>query len=141
MKTRPLPYFMAFLLFVSFTGLSAQNAGSKPVKSDSAYPESFTIVKKDFDRLFLYKPEELVSKNNSFINKGRVKMNAKNGDMKFLKIKLNYFKNAVLMVQVNGSASTQAFVVSSDKSVFYKGHFQKNDLVMIKCAEDDIVNE
>ncbi|MES2679741.1 MAG: hypothetical protein V4635_07655 [Bacteroidota bacterium] len=141
MKTRPLPYLMAFLLFMTCTGLSGQNAGSKAVKGSAAYPESFTVVKKDFDRLFLYKPDELVSKNNPYLDKSRVKMNARNGDMKFLKLKLNYFNDAVFMVQVNGNASTQAFIVSGDKSVFYKGHFEKNDLVMKKCTEDDIVNE
>lgn len=68
-------------------------------------------------------------------------MNTLNGDIRFLRIKLDYFKNAFLMIQVNGEYSTQVFILSEDKSVFYKGTIGEKAVVMTKCSEDDIVSE
>lgn len=105
------------------------------------YPATFTISKTEFDRLFSLKPEELVASDNAYIKGSQVMMNTLNGDMKFLKLKLSHFKNAFLMVQVNGIYSTQIFILSQDKSVFYKGKIDKEMVIMTKCNEDDIVSE
>lgn len=138
-------HFITLLLGISFLGfpvtLNAQKAKARTAAS-SAYPASFTIGKADFDRLFEIKAKESISsKNNKYLDKGLMMMNSLNGDMKFLKIQLSYFKNAYLLVQVNGEWSTQIFILSDDKSVFYKGKIDKGSVTMSKCQEDDIVSE
>ena len=69
-------------------------------------------------------------------------VSTQNGDMKFLKLKLSYFKNAYLLIQVSGKDSKQIFLMTDDKSVFYTGRLdQKNNVLMKQCDEDDIVSE
>lgn len=129
-----------FILSLSLP-IAAQKSNSK-TQNEKAYPATFTISKSDFDNLFSKKQKEVVeTKTNKYLNKSAVLMNTLNGDTKFLKVKLNYFKNAYLMVQVNGEYSTQIFVLSDDKSVFYKGELEKGNVLMTKCNEDDIVSE
>lgn len=119
---------------------SNKNASSKFTKAN--HPESFTINKSDFDELFTKKANtNLDLSSNKYLDKSTIEMNTLNGDIKFLRIKLNYFSNAYLLVQVNGSYSTQVFVMSKDKSIFYKGKIEKDLVVMTKCAEDEIVSE
>lgn len=105
-------------------------------------PASFIISKADFDQLFTKKNNDLVlTKTNKYLDKSTVLMNTLNGDTKFLKMKLSYFAKAYLMVQINGEYSTQVFILSDDKSVFYKGRIDKGIVTMTKCNEDDIVSE
>lgn len=141
MTLKPLTYFIA--IFFMMAGIStAQTKKASKAAQAKHYPATFTINTTDFEKLFSYKINEVVaSKTNAFIDKAVLLMSTKNGDMKFLKLKLAYFKNAFLLVQVNGSYSTQVFVMSDDKSVFYKGHFEKNNVMMLKCSEDEIVSE
>ena len=68
-------------------------------------------------------------------------MNTKNGDMHFVKLKLTYFPKSYLLIQENGMYSTVIFIMSDDKSVFYKGKIDKEVITMRKCSEDDIVSE
>jgi len=133
--------FFPVLLLLSFgLGLSAQKP--KIAVSAKQTPTSFVISKTDFDKLFTKRTKEVISvKSNKYLDKSSVMMNTLNGDTKFMKIKLSYFKNAYLMVQVNGEYSTQVFILSDDKSVFYKGHMDKGSVTMTKCNEDDIVSE
>ena len=133
---------LSIVLFLSFSySVNAQKSKASAPKPQK-HPASFTISKADFDNLFTKKNQELVAtKNNKYLDKSTVMMNTLNGDMKFMKIQLNYFQNAYLMVQVNGEYSTQIFVLSDDKSVFYKGRIDKGNVTMTKCNEDDIVSE
>ncbi len=136
---------LACLLWLSLltaANIHAQNAKSKSPQDPANYPKSFSIAKNELDHMFTLKAGEKISaKNNRYINGAVVKMNTINGDMKFLKLKLKYFNNAELMVQVNRTVSTQLVLASDDHSVFYKGHLEKNKALMNKCLQDDIVNE
>jgi hypothetical protein len=130
-------------LFLSSSPVAGQKAkSSKAQKTENVYPANFTISKADFDRLFMYKPNEVINtSDNVYINQSTLAMNTLNGDTRFLKIKLKYFKNAWLLIQVNGEYSTQIFILSDDKSVFYKGSLNENNVSMVKCDEDEIVSE
>jgi hypothetical protein len=122
--------------------LFAQKTKTNSTKNKNIYPTSFTINKSDFDRLLNTKANQVfVSKENKYLDKSAMLMNTKNGDTKFMKIKLNYFPKAYLMIQVNGEYSTQVFILSDDKSVFYKGRAEKNTYLLNKCSEDEIVSE
>ena len=115
---------------------------AKAKKTDTSYPQSFFILKSELQDLFTLKAGQLVTlAGNKYINKSSVLMNTKNGDISFLRIKLSYFKNAYLLVQVNGGYSTQYFVMSDDKSVFYKGKPVDEKIIMTRCTEDEIVSE
>jgi len=134
-----LKLLFSFLLAMSM-GLRAQSTKAKT--TSTAYPAAFTISKAEYDQLFAAKVNTLISdKKNKYLDKAMLQMSTASGDMRFLKLKLSYFKNAFLLVQVNGSYSTQVFILSDDKSVFYKGNFEKGNVVMSKCSEDDIVSE
>jgi hypothetical protein len=142
MKIKVFPYVLAVLFMINCMHAAAQHTTVKTAVHGNTYPTTFTIAKNDFDNLFLYKANEPVaSKTNKYLDKAALLKNSSNGDMKFLKLKLDYFKHAFMLVQVNGTYSTQVFIMSDDKSVFYKGHFEKNVLIMSKCSEDDIVSE
>jgi len=135
--------FLSVFLFLSFSfGIKAQSAKKNSAAPERKNPATFTISKSDFDNLFSKKPKEiLIMKSNAYLDKSSVVMNSLNGDTKFLKIKLNYFPKSFLMIQVNGEYSTQIFIFSDDKSVFYKGKLEKDSVIMTKCNEDDIVSE
>ncbi len=142
MKLHFIKFFFILFFFSFSLNLAAQNSKKSGSMAPQKYPVSFTISKTDFDNLFSKKPKEVLSsKNNKYLDKSSVLMNTLNGDTKFMKIKLNYFPNAFLMVQVNGEYSTQIFILSDDKSVFYKGRQEKGSVIMTKCNEDDIVSE
>lgn len=140
-----LTFFKFLALFVFFLcalTISAQTAKKANIKKSVKNPTSFTISKSDFDLLFSKKAKDVLEyKNNKFLDKSAVEMNTLNGDMKFLKLKLSYFPNAFLMAQINGEYSTQIFILSDDKSVFYKGRIDRGIVTMTKCNEDDIVSE
>ena len=140
MKLNFLHFFTVLFLFATGLNLAAQN--TKKTAPSPKHPASFTISKTDFDNLFTKKPKEAVaSKTNKYLDKSTVEMSTLNGDTRFLRLKLNYFQNAFLMVQINGEYSTQIFILSDDKSVFYKGRLEKGLVTMTKCNEDDIVSE
>lgn len=141
MKTKILNCFLAAFLMITCLDANAQNAKSKTVQSKT-YPATFTVDKILFDNLFTYKNNEVIpEKTNKFLKGSVLLMNTLNGDMRFLKLKLDYFKNGFMLVQVNGIYSTQVFIMTDDKSVFYKGKFEKGNLIMSKCSEDEIVSE
>lgn len=138
MKLNLIKLFL--IVFTLICGFSAKAQSSKTAKKQ--YPESFTISKAEFDNLFLKKEKEVVkNKSNKYLDKSVVLKNVLNGDMKFLRLKLSYFTNAFMSIQVNGTASTQVFVLSTDKSVSYKGKMNNGSVVMTKCEEDEIVSE
>jgi hypothetical protein len=143
MKLRTVKFLSTvFFLLFSFSFLAQNSKKNSSQPAAKKYPNTFVIKKNAFDKLFLYKINEvIVDKSNTYLNQSTLLMNTKNGDMKFLKIKLNYFKNAFLLVQVNGEFSTQVFIMSDDKSVFYKGKVDKGSVSLTKCTEDEIVSE
>ena len=131
---------MFFLLFS--IQHKAQINKTNPNKNSKKNPESFSISKPDFDKLFTFKSNQVINiSQNIYLDKSVSLLNTKNGDMIFLKIKLNYFKKAYLLVQINVSYSTQIFILSDDKSIFYKGKLSSTGLLMTKCLEEEIVSE
>lgn len=106
------------------------------------YPETFIITKAEFEQLISANDKQnLRTKTNKYIDRSTVVMNKLTGDMRFVKIRLNYFPNANLTVQVNGEFSTQIFILSEDKSLSYKGKLVDGNVIMTKCDEDEIVSE
>ncbi|WP_317899916.1 hypothetical protein [Aurantibacillus circumpalustris] len=132
--------FTCFLFIVGYT-LAAQKSKTIAENFDKN-PATFTISKTDYNNLFSKQSNETITGvQNKYLTNSTVLMNSLNGDMKFMKIKLDYFKNSFLMIQVNGGYSTQIFILSDDKSVFYKGSIDNGVVTMTKCNEDDIVSE
>lgn len=119
----------------------AQNAKNTSA-SQPAFPASFTITKKEMNELMSKKEKTTIrSKNNKYLDRALVTKNVSNGDMRFLRLQLSYFKTGFLTIQINGSYSTQVFVLSENKSVFYKGRLEKGNVILTKCEEDEIVSE
>jgi len=134
-----LSAMLVFAIPALFTAQSSRHGTVK--KAGRQYPKSFTVSKADFDSLFGLEKDQAVKSANVYLAKSVMLMNSRNGDIRFLRLKLQYFKNAFLMIQVNGGYSTQIFILSDDKSVFYKGAITENGVVMTRCSEDDIVSE
>lgn len=143
MKVHLFSFLLSFLFTLGSLNSTAQNLKPKaPAVKNTAYPATLSIQKKEFDDLFLYSiNDKVVSKTNTYLNNAIVLAYTKTGDMIFFKLKLDHFKNAYLQVQVNGSYSTQVFILSDDKSVSYKGHFEKNVWLMTRCEEGEVVSE
>ena len=127
-------------LFVSALNLVAQKSPALQ-KQGEKQPATFTISKTDFE--FLLKQEEgsSLSVKNPYLRNGKVIMKSRNGDITFIRVQLDYFPAAELLVQVNGEYSTQVFIMTRDKSLFYKGTVEKERVLMTKCSEDEIVSE
>jgi len=135
-------YICVVFFVLNIFDSAAQQHSNRFGANSNRHPKSFTISKTVFDQLFFLKTgDQLLNKTNKYLQGASLLMNTTNGDMKFLRLKLRYFENAFLMIQVNGTASTQAFIQSEDKSVFYKGRFDGETLVMDKCQENEILSE
>jgi hypothetical protein len=131
------------LLFASPVSYS-QDRNSEKNRSGNTdkNPASFLISKSDLNALLGLKVHEVIkNKNNRFLDGGIIMANTKNGDMQFVKVRLSYFRKAFLNIQVNGTDSTQVFILSEDKSVSYKGSIETENIVMLKCDEDEIISE
>ena len=91
-------FTLAFLFL--FTGIEAQTKKTTPKKTVIQYPESFTISKPDFDKLFTYNKNEVLKfTTNKYIDKSILELNTLTGDMQLLRIKLNYFPKAKHRIQ------------------------------------------
>lgn len=137
-KTTQLLLIICFLLSM----ISYSQVKTNQSKKTKNYPNSFTISKIDLEKI---KSEKLNASlkfpSNTYLDKSVLQMNSKNGDMHFIKLKLAYFTKSYLMIQENGTTSTILFIMSDDKSVFYKGKIEKEIVTFKKCSEDDIVSE
>ncbi len=130
---------LAVIMFLTLPMVFGQD---KSNKGANEYPSSFLISLVDVKDLLGRKVYEVIkNKNNKYLDGGIIMANTKNGDMQYLKLKLAYFRKAFLNIQVNGTNSTQVFITSDDKSIFYKGTLEKENAVMIKCSEDEIISE
>ena len=134
--------FLLLILLAAFVPCSLMSQNQKSGSSGQQYPSSFMISKADLQGLKGLKLHSVIdNKNNRYLDGSIVVASTRNGDMQFIKIKMAFFLKAFLNIQVNGKDSTQVFITSDDKSVFYKGHPEKENWVMIKCSEDEIVSE
>lgn len=126
-----------------FAFASVQLGSAQTSKAGSTkHPTSFTIDKTSLDQLFTYKVNEITKdKSNKFISGSKVLINSSYKENKQLKLKLSYFKNAELFVQINGKDSKIIHILSSDNSVFYNGKETEKGFTMTLCKKDDIVSE
>ncbi len=135
MKNFARKFGLLMFLFFAVTQLVAQTTSKN-------YPETFTLRQRQIDQIFTHKPGARLSAFTSkYLAKGVVLANTKNGDTKYARVQLPYFNGAFLNVQVNGVYSTQVFILSSDKSVFYRTRKENGFFTFIKCSEDEIVSE
>jgi hypothetical protein len=129
-------------LLAAFSPFSAFSQNSKTQRTGQDYPSSFLISKTEMQEIIAMKVHSVIDKKkNRYLDGSIVMNNTRNGDMQFVKVRLAFFRKAFLNVQVNGKDSTQVFITSDDKSVFYKGSLEKENWVMLKCEEDEIVSE
>ncbi|MBK6521873.1 MAG: hypothetical protein KBG47_10135 [Bacteroidia bacterium] len=129
---------LLFVLVAFTNSFFAQAVKSK----SSKYPTSFTIDKASFDKLFTYKVSEVAkSKTNKYINGSTVLLNSAFMENKQLKLKLSYFKNAELFVQINGKDSKIIYIMSSDNSIFYNSKTTDKGFILTQCQKDDILSE
>lgn len=125
------------LVFASVQSVSAQTK-----KTQSKNPSSFIIDKLSLDQLFTSKVNDVVKdKNNKYMNGAKVLINSSYKENKQLKLKLSYFKNAELLVQINGKDSKIIYISSNDNSVFYNGKETEKGFTMTLCQKDDVVSE
>ena len=111
-------------------------------KETTQIPTSFTIENSEFEKLFTTKINTAVSiKTNKYLNKSIVTINTAYKENKQLKLKLNYFKNAELFVQINGKDSKIIYILSSDNSVFYNSKIEDSRITLTQCSKDDILSE
>lgn len=145
MKKQWFKYVFIFLIGLLGLNVNAQSRKSSSNsinKTGEKHPNTFNITKMELGKLFSLKANDVLSYPvNKYLDKAMVLMNTKNGDIKFLKAKLKFFPKSTLLVQVNGEYTTQIFIMSEDKSVFYKAKAEKDKFVMSKCSEDEIVSE
>ena len=134
--------FLFSILLSVLTPVSLFSQSKKSGSTEQAAPSSFLISKAELQELISLKVHSVIdNKNNRYLDGSIVVNNTSNGDMQFVKIRLAYFRKGFLNIQVNGKDSTQVFITSDDKSVFYKGRVEKENWVLIKCTEDEIVSE
>lgn len=141
MKIHHLP-----LLLLALIPIATAHAQNSPQKKQASTrqknPESFTFSASLFNKLVNLPVKSVISEpSNKYLHKSTLLLNTKTGDMQLIKVKLAYFSKAYLMIQFSGTNSTQIFIVSDNKSVFYKGKQDKDVIIMTKCKEDDIVTE
>src|ERR1043165_9371473 len=113
---RSLSVLTFICVFVGMQFGWAQASKTATVK----HPASFTITKISLDHLFACKENSVAKdKTNKYINGSTVLLNSVYKENKQLKLKLDHFKNAELIVQINGKDSKILYITSTDNSVFY----------------------
>ncbi|MFO0357530.1 MAG: hypothetical protein ACK50A_11300 [Sphingobacteriaceae bacterium] len=148
MKTK-IAIILLILLFISVSAKeTCKNVvranlkkNQKEIQAINSNPEKFVIEEKEFERLLSSSKNSTFKTKNVYLNNSIISLNTKVGDNTQLKVKLSYFKNAHLIIQINGKDSRQIFIVSDDNSVFYSGDFKENKIIMIQCQKDDLFVE
>jgi len=131
------------LLFIFLIGLSDFSfSQTNKSKGTTQVPASFSIENSELEKLFSTKVNTAVNiKTNKYLNKSIVTLNSSYKENKQLKLKLNYFKNAELFVQINGKDSKIIYILSSDNSVFYNSKITDSQITLTQCSKDDILSE
>ena len=129
------------LIFLMSLNLSVFSQISKS-KASTQIPASFSIENSELEKLFATKVNTSVTiKTNKYLNKSIVTLNSSYKENKQLKLKLSYFKNAELFVQINGKDSKIIYILSSDNSVFYNSKIEDSKITLTQCSKDDILSE
>lgn len=125
------------IVFTFLTNLALAQPGKV-----TKYPSSFALDKTTLNQLFAYKVNTVAKiKSNKYINGSTVLLNSTYLENKQLKLKLSYFKNADLYVQINGKDSKILYILSSDDSIFYIAKETEKGFTFTQCKKDDIVSE
>ena len=105
-------------------------------------PATFNIATAELDQILTSKEGAVLDfSGNRYLDKGKVEMNTLNGDMRFVRVKLDYFSSALLMIQVNGEHSTQVFLMSDKTATYYRGKVSGTGIQMTRVEKDQIVVE
>ncbi len=130
------------VLLFAIVGFSNSFFAQAVKTKSSKNPTSFIIDKASLDKLFACRVNEITkSKTNKYINGSTVLINSSYLENKQLKLKLSYFKNAELFVQINGKDSKILYIVSSDNSIFYNSKSTDKGFILTQCLKDDILSE
>lgn len=136
------PFFKYITLLLIICNNHFSFSQKNKVITPTKYPTSFTIELKELDQIFTHKTKSVyASKTNVYLNKSLIVLNSSYKENKQLKLKLNYFKNAELYVQINGKDSKIIYILSSDDSVFYNSKTEGDKIIMTQCRKDDIISE
>jgi hypothetical protein len=139
--TQTLRSGLLICLLLYGSSLSSQTAKGNKTRA-AGNPESFSVSRAEFDKLYDAGAGAVFSSASSRqLNKAKVLINSRNGDMQFVRLKLSGIPKAYLAVQVNGSYSTQVFILLDDHSISYKGKIGDSLVTFTKCDEDEIVSE
>jgi len=139
MKQSIFKHFVVLIFMSLGPFLFAQNNTKTAAKK---YPSSFTITHAELDQLFTNKTKSVVRmRSNIYLNNSTVVLNSSYKDNKQLKLKLSYFKNAELFVQINGKDSKIIYILSSDNSIFYNSVIDQKQITLTQCKKDDILSE
>lgn len=109
-------------------------------------PASFTISNAELTKLLAFKMNEKIDlKSNLYLDKSTVVYKYENSNIKVkqLKVKLSYFNDSFLTVQINADNTKQIFITSDKTEANYKNRdFNATDvIVMDKCKTDEIITE
>ena len=134
---------LKFLMLFAFLGSNHYVLAQKDLSvSSPKYPTSFIINNSELDALFkLKKGASFKSKQNIYLNGAQVILNSAYKENKQLKLKLSYFKNAEMFVQINGKDSKIIYILTSDDSVFYNSKVEGDKIILTQCHKDDILSE
>lgn len=134
--------FLKRFTFIILLTISQVLVAQKNKTNSTNYPSSFSIENKDIDALFKTNLNQTVkSAQNKYLNGSVVLLNSSYKENKQLKLKLKYFKNAELFIQINGKDSKIIYILSSDDSIFYNSRIEKDKVIMTQCKKDDILSE
>ena len=103
---------LKFLMLFAFLGSNHYVLAQKDLSvSSPKYPTSFIINNSELDALLkLKKGASFKSKQNIYLNGAQIILNSAYKENKQLKLKLSYFKNAEMFVQINGKDSKISFL-------------------------------
>jgi hypothetical protein len=137
-RTRIIQFSAVLFFVIAQLSLNAQ--------SKTNFPTSFNISNTELNNVFSFKLKETVNvKSNSYLDKSTVVYKYENADIKVkqIKLKLNYFKDAFLTVQINADNSKQIFITSDKTEANYKNADFNADEVMVmeKCNKDHIITD
>lgn len=142
MKTIILKFYI--LVFVLFSQILISQNKKQQTSNNKTNPVSFVITKSELATLLNYKMDDRVKlKSNVYLNGSTVSYKYIAGNVKQLKLKLSYFANADLVIQINADNTRQVFVLSTNDANNYKNKSDKpsDTIVMEKCKKDEIISE
>lgn len=132
------------ILLVMFTQCLFGQTKIQVNTEKNKFPDTFIIREFELNDLFKFNlNDKVIVKSNDYLDQATVVYKYENDKVHQLKLKLNYFKDAFLVVQINADESRQLFILSDSTTANYKNKlYQKTDkILMEKCKKEEIVSE